>query len=314
MTDATVHVAAAVIVDARGRVLLARRPAHVHQGGLWEFPGGKLEPGEPIRRALSRELEEELGLVPTTVRPLIRVRHDYAEKSVLLDVWRVESWYGTPHGREGQAVEWVAPEQLPERAFPEANLPIITAARLPDRYLITPEPDKDHGRFLAILEECLERGVRLVQLRVRTLDRDAFLNLAARALELCHAREAQLLINSGAGIADSTGADGVHLTSRQLLARHTRPGSGRCWVAASCHNRHEVTHACRIGVDFIVVSPVQPTASHPGARPIGWAGLRELTELATVPVYALGGMAEVDLKTAWDNGAQGIAGIRSLWH
>lgn len=313
MTNTVIHVAAAVIVDGQGRVLLARRPDHVHQGGLWEFPGGKLDPGEDIRRALVRELEEELGLTPTSFRPLIRIRHDYAEKSVLLDVWRVQDWRGAPHGREGQPVEWVAAEGLRERAFPEANLPIVTAARLSDRYLITPDPGGDQEDFLSALRRSLDRGVRLIQLRARRMNPAGLRKLAARALDLCRDQGARLLINGAPGLAEGVGADGVHLTSRRLLACRTRPLSAGHWVAASCHDRRQVIHACRIGVDFIVVSPVKATPSHRDARPLGWVGLRELTELATVPVYALGGMGENDLTDAWDHGAQGIAAIRSLW-
>jgi 8-oxo-dGTP diphosphatase len=309
----SVHVAAAVIVNDRGHVLLARRPDHVHQGGLWEFPGGKLEPFEDIRQALVRELEEELGLTPTASRPLIKVRHEYPDKSVLLDVWRVDGWRGTPHGREGQPVEWVAAEALTRRAFPEANLPIVTAARLTDHYLITPEPGADWERFLAALRGSLEGGVRLVQLRAHRLDPAAYRRLAEQVLRLCRGAGARLLLNGDSALVRALRADGVHLTSRRLLACRERPLGADQWVAASCHNRHEVLHAHRIGVDFIVVSPVQPTASHPDVRPLGWKGLRELTELARVPVYALGGMVTDDLEAAWEHGAQGIAAMRALW-
>ena len=95
ITPARVHVAAAAIFDDRGRVLISRRPAHLHQGDLWEFPGGKLEPGESVESALHRELYEELGICVQAARPLIRVLHDYHDKSVLLDVWRVDNFTGT---------------------------------------------------------------------------------------------------------------------------------------------------------------------------------------------------------------------------
>ncbi|OGT22032.1 MAG: hypothetical protein A2V90_06990 [Gammaproteobacteria bacterium RBG_16_57_12] len=92
-----------------------------------------------------------------------------------------------------------------------------------------------------------------------------------------------------------------------------RPLAKDKWVGASCHNARELAHACRIGVDFVVVSPVLPTASHAQAMPLGWEGLHALTEQASVPVYALGGMDESMLNQAWDHGAQGIAGIRAWW-
>lgn len=125
------HVAAGVIVGPEGQILIAERAKHRHQGGLWEFPGGKVEPGETVQQALARELWEELNIHVGHARPLIQIRHRYPDKSVLLDVWRVESFTGEPHGREGQPLAWVCPEALVQYAFPAANVPIVTAARLP---------------------------------------------------------------------------------------------------------------------------------------------------------------------------------------
>ena len=122
-----VHVAVAVIHDTHGQVLIARRPESVHQGGLWEFPGGKVEPGETVMEALKREIEEELAIQVASAEPLIEVRHDYADKCVLLDVWCVSKFTGVPIGNEGQPLCWVKIEQLTDYAFPEANQPIIEA-------------------------------------------------------------------------------------------------------------------------------------------------------------------------------------------
>ena len=153
-----VHVAVAVIVNEQGEVLIARRPDHLHQGGLWEFPGGKLEPGERVIKALSRELDEELGIAVESASPLIRVHHHYPQRPVLLDVWRVERWRGDAYGREGQPVMWVKSEMLQNYRFPAANIPIVTAVRLPERYLVTPDPGDDFGLFLSRLERCLSAG------------------------------------------------------------------------------------------------------------------------------------------------------------
>mgnify|MGYP002714153243 CR=1 FL=1 len=124
-----VHVAAAVIRGADGRVLIAKRPQDKHQGGLWEFPGGKVEEGEAVERALARELEEELGIRVEAARPLIQVHHDYPDKQVLLDVWEVSSFTGEPHGAEGQPLAWVSERQLLEYEFPAANKPIVAVLR-----------------------------------------------------------------------------------------------------------------------------------------------------------------------------------------
>jgi 8-oxo-dGTP diphosphatase len=134
-----VHVAAAVIRDDSGKILIARRADTQHQGGLWEFPGGKVEADESVESALARELQEELGIVVGAARPLIKVRHDYPDKQVLLDVWEVSQFSGEPHGAEGQPLAWVSAKDLLNYEFPAANQPIVAAARLPGEYLITPE-------------------------------------------------------------------------------------------------------------------------------------------------------------------------------
>ena len=303
------HVAAAVVVDEHGRVLISQRPGHVHQGSLWEFPGGKLEAGETAETGLKRELHEELGITVQAARPLIRVYHAYPDKSVLLDVWRVTRYSGEPAGLEGQPIDWVAVDELGDRAFPAADAAILKALTLPECYLITPEPD---AQFLAKLEQALARGISLVQLRAKALSSADYKALVPEALAVCRAANARLLLNSDPQLAQELDVDGVSLSSARLMALAERPLDLEL-VAASCHTQAEVEHACALGLDFVAVSPVQETRSHPGAAVLGFDGLRALTELATVPVYALGGMSEADLDTAFRHGAQGIAAIGGLW-
>ena len=308
-----VHVAAAAIFDDQGRVLISQRPAHVHQGGLWEFPGGKFEPGETAAHALRREIHEELGITVQAARPLIRVVHDYPDKAVLLDVWRVDSFAGKPAGCEGQAIEWVVVENLGDYPFPAANTPIIKAVSLPDRYLVTPEPGLDHSRFLGELERTLAKGVSLVQLRARQLSTADYQALVPAVLQLCRQANARLLLNAEPAFAAGAGVDGVHLPSARLMGLSARPLSDEYLVGASCHTQEEVRHAGALGLDFIVVSPVQQTTSHPGARLLGFDGLQQLSEQALLPVYALGGMQLSDMDAAFRHGAQGIAAISGLW-
>ncbi|MEO5573395.1 MAG: Nudix family hydrolase [Gammaproteobacteria bacterium] len=307
------HVAAAAIFNDRGEILLALRPAHAHQGNLWEFPGGKVEAGEEILTALKRELREELGIVVSHARPLIRVRHDYPDKAVLLDVWRVDAYSGEVTSCEGQELEWVAIKELAKRSYPAANLPIITAVTLPDVYLITPEP-QDILVFMSTLERCLSGGVRLVQLRAKSLDEARYRDLAQQALDLCRHHGAQLLLNAVPQLVQDIGAHGVHLSSEQLKKLDARPLGKDKWVAASCHDADELAQARRIGVDFAVVSPVLPTPSHPGAACLGWDKLRQLTSATNMPIYALGGMRIEDIGLAHRNGAQGIAAVSSVWN
>ncbi|MBL8260513.1 MAG: 8-oxo-dGTP diphosphatase MutT [Candidatus Competibacteraceae bacterium] len=129
-----VRVAVGIISDAAGAVLIARRHPQAHQGGLWEFPGGKIEPNETVDDALRRELEEELGIRLQTAEPWLQISHAYADKTVLLEVWRVTRYRGEPQGREGQPLRWAQAADLRAFAFPAADEPII--ARLVEQFQI----------------------------------------------------------------------------------------------------------------------------------------------------------------------------------
>lgn len=128
--NSPVHVAVGVLLNGNGEVLIALRPVQSHQGGLWEFPGGKVEAGESVEQALNREFEEELGISVQACAPLTQIRHDYSDKSVMLDVWRIEKFSGIPQGKEGQAIEWRALSKLRAADFPKANQRIIRALKL----------------------------------------------------------------------------------------------------------------------------------------------------------------------------------------
>jgi 8-oxo-dGTP diphosphatase len=308
-----VHVAAAVICDDQGRILLARRGEDMHQGGLWEFPGGKLEPGESIAQGLKRELKEELGIDLIEHRPLIGNLHHYSDKSVLLDVHLVKDYQGVPRGIEGQPLQWVEPERLSDFSMPAADVPIIAAINLPDRYLITGPDPKNPEQFLAKLKTALDCGLRLVQLRVRDMSESELLDLGSRVLELCRGYGVRMMLNGSPELAQEMGADGVHLNSKFLGQLTQRPLTKSMLVAASCHSAAELTHAAEIGLDFALLSPVKQTSSHPEAVPLGWDRFGQIVTGAKIPVYALGGMQQDDLHRAWEYGAQGIAGISCFW-
>ncbi|CBV41857.1 Nudix family hydrolase [Halomonas elongata] len=314
MVKRRVHVAAAAIISADSReVLLARRPSNVDQGGLWEFPGGKLAPYETGLEALKRELHEELGVEIRRAQPLIRIHHEYADKHVLLDVWQVHDFAGEPFGREGQAVRWVPMEELHSYPFPAANLPILRAVMLPTEYLISAEED-DEDVFLERLERAMrEDGVRLVQLRAKTLDEDAYVARAEKALAMCRRFGARLMLNGEPSLLERVEADGIHLTSERLMSLERRPISEEKWLAASTHDQAQLTQAHRIGCDFVTLSPLRTTPSHPEVAPIGWHDFQQLVEHAGMPVFALGGMTRHDANHARAVGAQGIASIRDFW-
>jgi 8-oxo-dGTP diphosphatase len=126
---AVVHVAVGVVVNRNREVLIALRHENQHQGGLWEFPGGKVDDNESVREALIRELQEEVNLTVRECASLLKISHDYGDKQVLLDVWYVHVFSGEAAGCEGQPVKWVAVEDLDDHAFPAANEPIISAVK-----------------------------------------------------------------------------------------------------------------------------------------------------------------------------------------
>lgn len=307
-----IHVAAAVIRDPQGRILIARRPADKHQGGLWEFPGGKVEPGEPVADALARELQEELGIQVTAAEPLIRIPHRYPDKSVLLDVWEVSAFSGEAHGAEGQPVRWVTPEALDEYPFPAANTPIISAARLPRRLLITGGAEDSHD-YQRRLEGALQQGITHVMLRAGDLNDDAFAALYKQLAPVCEQAGATLGVNTSVALANALGAVHLHLNSTRLEALERRNLFNGRWLSASCHNAEQIRQAEEKGVDFITLSPVQPTSSHPGSPVLGWDGFAGLVADCRLPVFALGGLSDADLPRARERGAQGIAAISAWW-
>ncbi len=306
------HVAVGLLLD-RDRVFLTRRAADAHQGGKWEFPGGKLDDNEPVETALRRELREELGIDVRAAQPWMQVRHRYPDREVLLDVWRITVWNGVPHGREGQEARWVSVRELSELDFPAADLPILRRLWLPALYLISDASRLGRWEFLRRLERALGAGARLVQLREPEMPTREFRAYAVEIASLCHRHEARLLLNADPSAAEDCGADGVHLNSRRLMALKERPLPQKFFVAASCHDAAELAQAAVVGADFAVLGPVRHTASHPHAAALGWERFSGLCRAAGLPVYALGGLQPADLAAARGAGAQGIAMIRGAW-
>jgi 8-oxo-dGTP diphosphatase len=308
-----IHVAAAAITDVRGRILLARRTDGRDLAGLWEFPGGKCEPGESPEHALVRELQEELGITVQVGPPLINVPQQYPDKRLRLDVRQVKAWQGIPRGIEGQALAWVAPEKLTRYPMPPADRPVVAALLQPDRYLVTPEPGDDDAAWLASLSAALVAGIRRVQLRARSIDSQTrWRSLAEAAAGLCRKAGAEALVNGDIELARQLGI-GVQLRSSQLGSLSSRPLPGNLTVAASCHNTEALQLAQALDCDFAVLGSVLPTTTHPEASPLGWEGFARLRESVSLPIYAIGGLSPEHLAEARQHGAQGIAAIRTLW-
>lgn len=308
-----VHVAVAVIYNQCGQVFITRRPDHVHQGGLWEFPGGKVESDESIQDALRREIKEEIDITIEDALPLIKIPFQYPDKQVLLDVWEVLQYTGEPHGREGQSCEWVNKEELRNLSFPAANHAIISAVLLPSCFLVTPEPGKNKTLFLKNLERTIQSDIRWLYFRAKNLSQEEYRSLAREVCEIGRANQVNILLNTETKLVKQLGAAGLHLTAKQLLECNDRPVGHDYWLSASCHTREEINHANSIGVDFIFVGSVKSTSSHPESVPIGWEQFSHLAALARMPVYAIGGMTQKDHGQSRLSGGQGIAAISALW-
>lgn len=311
MTRKRVEVAAAVLLDGAGRFLLAQRPPGKAYAGYWEFPGGKVEPGELAADALIRELHEELGIDITCAYPWLTRDFEYEHAAVRLRFFRVTGWQGELHGREQQAFAWQAIGSSEVQPVLPANGPILAALALPPVHAISNAAELGAADFLLRLERALDSGLRLVQLRDKDMPAAERYTLARQVVELAHRYGATVVVNGDVALARSVGADGVHWTAAQLLQATQRPDVGL--LGASCHDAEELRRAVEIGADFAVLGPVLPTRSHPGIQTLGWPGFAALIKDYPLPVYALGGMHAHLMETAWRAGAHGIASLRDVW-
>lgn len=314
--SAVVQVAVGVILDADGRVLVSRRHKDAHQGGFWEFPGGKIEAGEELKQALARELVEELGIEVLAASFWFTQVYAYPDKQVALQICQVRSFRGEPRGLEGQPLRWLFPDELDPENFPPANRPIIEALQKvpsmnlpnPPLYLIADPARCPAGRFMSTLEQALSAGVRWVQLRAKTLDQAAYLSLAAEVLALARTYDAKLLLNGDPAMLDEMAADGIQLSANRLAAMQSKAQEPHLGLwGASCHDLAELQAAEVAGVDFALLSPVYPTASHPGAPTLGLTRFAELARQTRMPVLALGGLSPARVPELMTAGAAGIA-------
>ncbi len=306
-----VDVAVAVLRRPDGRVLLAERPAGKPWSGYWEFPGGKIETGESVLQALTRELHEELGIDVDRACPWITFEYAYPEKRVRLHFYRVTAWHGTPHGRERQRMSWEDPQTVGVDPLLPANKAVLRALNLPSIYAITNATKLGVEPFMERLHAALDRGVRLIQVRERELANDALLEFVRRVVSAARPHGARVLVNGDIDLARRIGADGVHLQAGQLMQLSESPPV-ELW-AASCHNSAELARAAQLNAGFVVLSPVLPTPTHPEAMGMGWAQFATLTRDYPLPVYALGGMQPELLDTAMQHGAHGIALLSGIW-
>ena len=306
-----VDVAAGVIMRPDGHFLLGQRATGTFYPGYWEFPGGKVEAGETAAQALIRELEEELGIRVTSVRPWVTREHLYEHAHVRLHFFEVADWEGDIDGRVHSALAWQHPERPSVGPMLPANGPILKALRLPRRMGITHAAKIGAATQLALVDAALDRGLRLIQVREHGMAAGELASFAREVTRRARPRGALVVVNAGAPLARRVGADGVHLSSTELMRSANRPEVE--WAGASCHCRAELEHAAELGLDYALLGPVRPTLTHPGRDALGWAVFGDLVRRLPMPVLGLGGLTEDDLETARNAGAHGIAAIRGAW-
>jgi 8-oxo-dGTP diphosphatase len=306
-----VDVAVAVLIRGDGRVLLGQRPEGKVYAGYWEFPGGKVEPGERVEDALAREIREELAVEIERAYPWITQVFVYPHGTVRLHFYRVPAWRGDPHPSEHQRLAWEPPVSVAVEPLLPANAAVLKALALPQPYAISQAAELGVEAFLGRLRVRIAEGLRLVQVREPGFSRPQRADLTTRVLALARPVGARVLVNSDIALAQEVGADGVHLTARQVACADRRPDLPL--VGASCHSTSELRAAEVLGADFAVLGPVRVTPTHPDRAPLGWEGFREAARGAAIPVFALGGVTLADAEAAWCCGAHGVAMMRGAW-
>ena len=310
MSVKRVAVAAGVLLRPDGRFLLGQRAADTFYPGYWEFPGGKVEPGESPAAALVRELDEELGIRVRRLNPWLTREHRYEHAHVRLHFFEVSEWEGEVRDHVHSALCWAHPQEAAVGPMLPANGPILKALRLPRFMGITPAAVVE-ADWWARLDRALAGGLRLVQVRRPGLDRVALAAFAREVVARARPHGALVLVNGDAAAARQAGADGLHLPAAALAGLRARPEGD--WVGASCHTRAELEHAAALGLDYALLGAVQPTASHPGQPALGWARFAQAVGELPLPVFALGGVGPGDMQEARARGAHGIAALRAAW-
>lgn len=329
-----VRVAVGILCSDDRQILLASRPADKPWPHWWELPGGKIEPSETPLEAVARELHEELGVHIQTQSATHwhTLTHHYPRGTVILELFIIRRWSGTPQPLEGQTLAWALPDQLGNIGpILPATLPILRWLQLPQHYLIS-SAQADPKQWLLRLEQTLQTKPHLVQFRepewqIRA-NQD---NLAAKDLQSCFEKtvaicaryQAPCLVNSIHPKSWWLTAQGVHLRSSDAQQLSTLPDRfhtvqahfelpANHLIGVSAHCLTELQLAPRLHADFAVLGHVLETPSHPTETPLGWDSFAQLADAVALPVYALGGQNSTTLSTALNHGAQGIAGIRQL--
>jgi 8-oxo-dGTP diphosphatase len=301
-----VDVVAAAIRDGAGRLLLAQRPAGKHLAGLWEFPGGKREPGESAHEALARELYEELGIDVAASQPLMSLTHHYPGKSVRLQIRGVVDYRGQASGREGQAIDWFTLDAARALPMPAADRPILKLLAVDPRCCIVDSAAE--GLVIERVEQAwrshLEAGGQSLCLLTAGIEGRALEDLVGRCATLARGAGARWLTDAPLDLAMHLQADGVVLDLDHHRHLDARPLPADKVLALRCTDAPDFEHAARLEADLACLAPVR--SKGPVRPDIDWAALDEQIKASPLPVLLWGAEPGV-LARARDLGAFGVA-------
>lgn len=290
------------MIFKKNKVLLSSRTGDFMQG-FWEFAGGKVEKNETALECLMREFLEEMDIIITNATLLRTITQTYPDRIVELSVFNIVEYTGVITPKEGQKVAWVDAENIDNYKLLPTVKNLLNFATLPKLYWITPTIDKN---ILQLVTQKIDNGITLVQLRSKVV---VDINIVKNIYQLCKKNQVKLMLNIPNVAECQNYFDGVHLTSKQLQQTTQKKYA---YMSASTHNLEEVQIAERLGFDFVVLSPIKRTTTHPQALPLGFDVAKNIIERTQIPVYCLGGMSKNDLPKVLSSGGVGIAGISKI--
>lgn len=304
----TIKAVVGVLRNQNQQILIAKRQTHQFMSGFWELPGGKIEDQESNQAALVRELKEELDIDINNLSHHQSLSHEYEDRKVEVNIYNINNYQGTPIGAEGQEIAWTDIENLSNYKLLPTMKTFISSITLPNKYWITLSSNHQSDEWVAKFDEKMTQDISLIQLRSKVVLDTAFIT---KLYNKCQQNNIKLLLNIPNKSFNETYCDGWHLTTDEILKLSSKPHADKL-LGASTHNLEEALKAQEIGADFVVISPVQATQTHPDATPLGWEKAKEVVDKLNIPVYFLGGMSLEDLDRALEIGAQGIAGVSAF--
>ena len=305
----TIKAVVGVLRNNKQQILIAKRQDHQFMGGFWELPGGKIKSNESEQQAIIRELKEELGIVVTDLSIHQTMVYQYTDRIVELSIYNVAQYQHTPQGIEGQEIAWSDVNDLSNFNLLPTMKAFIDSITLPNKYWITPSSNHQTDDWIAKFNEKMTQDIDLIQLRSKIKLDSLFI---AELHNKCKQNGVKLLLNTTDKSFNETYCDGWHITTGEMLKLDQRPCDKDKLLGASTHNLEEALQAQKIGADFVVISPVQATQTHPDTIPLGWDTAQEVAQKLSIPVYFLGGMGLNDLNKTLKIGAQGIAGVSAF--